>query len=124
MLAVKQTLARTDEVLTYVFDEVDAGIGGGTAEVVGRKLKRLAADRQVIVITHLPQVAAFADAHVRVTKTATRGKTRVEITKLDEGERPAEIARMLAGAAPSAQAAAHAAEMLRQARAIAPATAD
>ena len=117
MLAVKQALARTDEVLTYVFDEVDAGIGGGTAEIIGRKLKRLAADRQVIVITHLPQVAAFADAHVRVTKTAARGKTRVEIARLDNADRPGEIARMLAGAAPSAQATAHAEEMLRNARA-------
>ena len=117
MLAVKQTLARTDEVLTYVFDEVDAGVGGGTAEIIGRKLKRLAAQRQVIVITHLPQVAAFADAHVRVTKTAARGKTRVEIGRLDDSDRPGEIARMLAGAAPSAQATAHAEEMLRNARA-------
>ncbi len=116
MLAVKQALARTDEVLTYVFDEIDAGVGGGTAEVIGRKLKRLAADRQVIVITHLPQVAAFADAHVRVTKTAARGKTKVEIERLSEAARPAEIARMLAGAAPSPQAAAHAQEMLRNAR--------
>jgi DNA repair protein RecN (Recombination protein N) len=116
MLAVKQTLARTDRVLTYVFDEVDAGIGGGTAEVIGRKLKRLSADRQVIVITHLPQVAAFADAHVRVTKTTARGKTRVEIVRLADADRPGEIARMLAGAAPSAQAAAHAEEMLRNAR--------
>jgi DNA repair protein RecN (Recombination protein N) len=116
MLAVKQTLARTDRVLTYVFDEVDAGIGGGTAEVIGRKLKRLAADRQVIVITHLPQVAAFADAHVRVTKTTARGKTRVEIVRLADDERAGEIARMLAGATPSAQAAAHAEEMLRNAR--------
>ena len=69
MLAVKQALARTDQVLTYVFDEVDAGVGGGAAEVIGRKLKRIAADRQVIVITHLAQVAAFADAHVRVSKS-------------------------------------------------------
>jgi len=117
MLAVKQALARTDEVLTYVFDEIDAGVGGGTAEVIGRKLKRLSADRQVIVITHLPQVAAFADAHIRVTKTTARGKTRVEIERLNEAERPAEIARMLAGAAPSPHASAHAAEMLRNARA-------
>ncbi|HXJ19783.1 MAG TPA: DNA repair protein RecN [Polyangia bacterium] len=116
MLAVKQALARTDEVLTYVFDEIDAGVGGGTAEVIGRKLKRLSADRQVIVITHLPQVAAFADAHIRVTKTAARGKTRVEIERLSDTERPAEIARMLAGAAPSPQASAHAVEMLRNAR--------
>ena len=84
MLAVKQALARTDEVLTYVFDEVDAGVGGGTAEVIGRKLKRIAAERQVIVITHLAQVAAFADAHVRVSKTVGRGKTRVAIEPLDD----------------------------------------
>lgn len=116
MLAVKQALARTDEVRTYVFDEVDAGLGGGAAEVVGRKLKKIAADRQVIVITHLPQVAAFADAHVRVTKTAERGRTRVEMETLTEKERGAELARMLGGATPSAQAAAHADEMLRRAR--------
>jgi DNA repair protein RecN (Recombination protein N) len=116
MLAVKQALARTDEVLTYVFDEIDAGVGGGTAEVVGRKLKRLSADRQVIVITHLPQVAAFADAHIRVEKAVTRGRTHVSIEPLPAEARAAEIARMLAGAAPSAQAAAHAHEMLRAAR--------
>ena len=89
MLAVKQALARTDQVLTYVFDEVDAGVGGGAAEVIGRKLKRIAADRQVIVITHLAQVAAFADAHVRVTKSVGRGKTRVAIEPLGESERAA-----------------------------------
>jgi DNA repair protein RecN (Recombination protein N) len=116
MLAVKQALARTDQVLTYVFDEVDAGVGGGTAEVIGRKLKRIAGDRQVIVITHLAQVAAFADAHVRVTKSVARGKTRVAIEPLSDAERRGEIARMLAGAAPSPQAAAHADEMLRAAR--------
>jgi DNA repair protein RecN (Recombination protein N) len=121
MLAVKQALARTDHVLTYVFDEVDAGLGGGAAEIVGRKLKKIASDRQVVVITHLPQVAAFADAHVRVTKTAERGKTRVAIEALDEGERAGELARMLAGANPSAEARAHAAEMLRRARAGGPA---
>ena len=116
MLAVKQALARTDQVLTYVFDEVDAGVGGGAAETIGRKLKRIAADRQVIVITHLAQVAAFADAHVRVSKTVSKGKTRVAIEALSEADRPGEIARMLAGAAPSPQAAAHADEMLRAAR--------
>jgi DNA repair protein RecN (Recombination protein N) len=123
MLAVKQALARTDRVLTYVFDEVDAGLGGGAAETVGRKLKKIAGDRQVIVITHLPQVAAFADAHVRVTKTTERGKTRVAIEALDEADRAAELARMLGGANPSAEARAHAAEMLRRARAGEPARA-
>jgi DNA repair protein RecN (Recombination protein N) len=117
MLAVKQALARTDRVLTYVFDEVDAGLGGGAAEIVGRKLKKIAADRQVVVITHLPQVAAFGDAHVRVTKTAERGRTRVAIEVLDEEARTGELARMLGGANPSAEARAHAAEMLRRARA-------
>src|SRR5450432_3375384 len=121
MLAVKQALARTDGVLTYVFDEVDAGIGGGAAETVGRKLKKIAAERQVIVITHLPQVAAFADAHVRVTKTAERGRTRVTIEALEDGERAGELARMLGGANPSAEAKAHAVEMLRRARAADPA---
>ena len=116
MLAVKQALARTDRVLTYVFDEVDSGVGGGTAETIGRKLKKIAAERQVIAITHLPQIAAFADAHVRVTKTAEQGP--------DAGRRRgglaarsgrAEIARMLGGATPSAEATAHADEMLRRA---------
>jgi DNA repair protein RecN (Recombination protein N) len=116
MLAVKQALARTDEVRTYVFDEVDAGVGGGAAETIARKLKKIAADRQVIVITHLPQVAAFADTHVRVTKTAERGRTRVEIETLSDEGRAAELARMLGGATPSAKAAAHADEMLRLAR--------
>ena len=116
MLAVKQALVRTDQVLTYVFDEVDAGVGGGTAEVIGRKLKRIAADRQVIVITHLAQVAAFADAHIRVSKVVSRGKTRVVIEPLGETDRAAEIARMLAGDPPSARATAHADEMLRTAR--------
>jgi DNA repair protein RecN (Recombination protein N) len=120
MLAVKQALARTDRVLTYVFDEVDAGLGGGAAETVGRKLKKISAERQVIVITHLPQVAAFADAHVRVTKTAERGRTRVAIEALEEGERIGELARMLGGSHPSAEALAHAAEMLRRARADEP----
>jgi len=116
MLAVKQALARTDEVQTYVFDEIDAGVGGGAAETIGRKLKRIAADRQVLVITHLPQVAAFADAHVRVTKTTERGHTRVSIEALSDEQRTGELARMLGGASPSAKAAAHADEMLRRAR--------
>ena len=116
MLAVKQALARTDQVLTYVFDEVDAGVGGGAAEVIGRKLKRIAADRQVIVITHLAQVAAFADAHVRVSKSVAAARRASRSSRWARRERAAEIARMLAGAAPSPQAAAHADEMLRAAR--------
>ena len=115
MLAVKQALAKTDRVLTYIFDEVDSGVGGGTAETIGRKLKKIAAARQVIAITHLPQIAAFADAHIRVTKTSGQGRTRVAVEPVAGKERTREIARMLGGATPSAEATAHADEMLRRA---------
>jgi DNA repair protein RecN (Recombination protein N) len=115
MLAVKQALVRTDRVLTYIFDEVDSGVGGGTAETIGRKLKKIASDRQVIAITHLPQIAAFADAHIRVTKTSGQGRTRVAVESVAGQERTREIARMLGGATPSAEATAHADEMLRRA---------
>jgi DNA repair protein RecN (Recombination protein N) len=117
MLAVKQALARTDRVLTYVFDEVDSGVGGGTAETIGRKLKKIAASRQVIAITHLPQIAAFADSHIRVTKTSGQGRTTVVVEPVAGKERTREIARMLGGSKPSAEATAHADEMLRRAAA-------
>ncbi len=118
MLAVKRALARSDQALTYVFDEVDTGVGGGTAEVIGRKLKAIASERQVFAVTHLPQIAAFADHHIRVEKHTTGGRTAVRVEVLDGRERAAEIARMLAGAQPSRQATAHADEMLRRAREI------
>jgi DNA repair protein RecN (Recombination protein N) len=96
---------------------VDTGVGGGTAEVIGRKLKAIAQDRQVLAVTHLPQIAAFADHHIRVQKETSRGRTTTRVEALGEKERSAEIARMLAGARPSPEAAAHADEMLRRARA-------
>jgi len=117
MLAMKQALAKSDHVLTYVFDEVDAGVGGATAEAIGRKLKALAAERQVLVITHLPQIAVFAEAHWRVAKTVDGDRTVVSIDRLTEKQRVAEITRMLSGASASKQATAHADEMLRRARA-------
>jgi DNA repair protein RecN (Recombination protein N) len=120
MLAVKRALAQSDRALTYVFDEVDTGVGGGTAEVIGRKLKAIAADRQVLVVTHLPQIAAFADQHFRVEKVSAGGRTTVRVESLDEPQRAAEIARMLAGSQPSREAAAHADEMLRRARQSSP----
>jgi DNA repair protein RecN (Recombination protein N) len=116
MLAVKRALAASDRALTYVFDEVDTGVGGGTAEVIGRKLKAIAADRQVLAVTHLPQIAVFADQHIRVVKQTSGGRTSVRVESLDDRERAVEIARMLAGAQPSREAAAHADEMLRRAR--------
>ena len=117
MLAMKQALAKSDQVATYVFDEVDAGVGGATAETIGRKLKKISADRQVIAITHLPQIAVFADVHLRVTKVVSDDRTVVSIERLDGRQRTGEIARMLSGATPTKQAAAHADDMLRRARA-------
>jgi DNA repair protein RecN (Recombination protein N) len=117
MLAMKQALAKSDQVLTYVFDEVDAGVGGAVAEAIGRKLKVLSGDRQVLVITHLPQIAVFADAHFRVTKNVAEERTTISVDRLGEKDRAAEITRMLSGASRSKQAAAHADEMLRRARA-------
>jgi DNA repair protein RecN (Recombination protein N) len=123
MLAVTQALAREGEATTYVFDEVDSGVGGATAEVIGRKLLAIAEHKQVLVVTHLPQIAAFADCHVKVTKEATKSKTTVRVAVLSDEERRDEICRMLGGATPTAEAAAHAADMLRRSRARQPAKA-
>jgi DNA repair protein RecN (Recombination protein N) len=98
-----------------VFDEVDAGIGGGVAEVVGRKLRGLAARQQVICITHLPQIAAFADHHFRVRKDVRSGRTVTSVDRLDLPGRVEEMARMLGGEAVSGTARDHAREMLRAA---------
>jgi len=116
MLAVAQALAKEGQATTYVFDEVDAGVGGGTAEVIGRKLAEIAKHKQVLVVTHLPQIAAFADSHVKVHKESTKSRTSVRVAVLSAEERKDEIARMLGGATPTAQAAAHAEEMLRRSK--------
>jgi DNA repair protein RecN (Recombination protein N) len=97
MLALKSVLGSADAVPVLVFDEVDAGIGGATALAVGRRLAALARDHQVLVVTHLPQVAAYADAQVLVEKTASAGRTVTTARTLDDEERVSEIARMLAG---------------------------
>jgi DNA repair protein RecN (Recombination protein N) len=98
MLALKVVLARLDSTETLIFDEVDAGIGGATADAVGERLARLGDERQVLVVTHAPQVAARADHHFTVTKRVVGGRTRVEVAELGAAERRDEIARMLAGA--------------------------
>ena len=97
MLALKTVLAAEDEILVLIFDEVDANVGGETANAVGEKMKQIAAKRQVLCITHLPQVAAPADAHYVVTKQIKNGRTISEITLLGKKERVTEIARMLGG---------------------------
>ncbi|MCU1571999.1 MAG: recombination protein RecN, partial [Micrococcaceae bacterium] len=105
-----------DPVPTFVFDEVDAGVGGKAAVEIGRRLAMLARHVQVLVVTHLPQVAAFADQHIRVTKTSGTGFTSSDVSLLGESERVRELARMLAGQEDSATAQAHAQELLQDAR--------
>ena len=111
MLALKTVLAAEDEIPVLVFDEVDANVGGETANAVGEKMKQIAAKRQVLCITHLPQVAAPADAHYVVTKLVKDGRTISEITALDRKSRVTELARMLGGRSDAARK--HAEALLR-----------
>ncbi|MEF3121435.1 DNA repair protein RecN [Kocuria flava] len=111
MLAIEVVLAAVDPVPTFVFDEVDSGVGGKAAVEIGRRLKMLAQHVQVLVVTHLPQVAAFADQHVLVTKSGDATVSDVRV--LDEEERVVELARMLAGHEDSAAAREHARELVR-----------
>jgi len=97
MLSLKQLEARRRGLSTMIFDEVDAGIGGGVAEILGRKLKQLARFHQILCVTHLAQIAAFADSHFVVEKRELRGSTRSLVTTLDAESRTQEIARMIGG---------------------------
>jgi len=114
MLAIKTVLSGLGPAGTYVFDEVDAGIGGRVAEVVGRKLKDVAERQQVLCVTHLPQIAAFADQHLAVRKQVTRGRTQTDVDALSQDDRIEEVARMLGGETVTQAARAHAREMLKQ----------
>jgi DNA repair protein RecN (Recombination protein N) len=114
VLALKSILAASDAVETVVFDEVDAGIGGGTAEVVGQKLLELSAHHQVICITHLPQIAKFGAHHFSITKRVVKGRTLTAITVLDEKSRVEELARMLGGVDITPTTLNHARELLKQ----------
>jgi len=116
MLALKLVLRRADEVATYVFDEVDAGIGGATAQVVGKQIRAVADTRQVLCVTHLPQIAAYADAHFHVAKSIVDGRTETAVEQLEGTARRDEISRMLGGAQLTKKARAHADEMLKAAR--------
>ena len=113
ILAIKAILASSESVETIVFDEVDSGIGGGTAEVVGRKLAELARFHQVICITHLPQIAKFGHNHFSITKQVADGRTQTRIRPLNRAERIEEIARMLGGVEITPTTRAHAEEMLK-----------
>lgn len=117
MLAVEVVFAGSDPVPTYLFDEVDAGVGGKAAVEVGRRLAKLARSAQVVVVTHLPQVAAFADRQLLVEKTNDGSVTRSGVTVLEGEDRVRELSRMLAGQEDSETARAHAEELLATARA-------
>lgn len=112
MLAIEVVLAHADPVQTLVFDEVDAGVGGRAAVEIGKRLASLARTHQVLVVTHLPQVAAFADRHLVVDKAAADGITRSGVTVLDPEHRVDELARMLAGLDDSEAGRAHAEELI------------
>ena len=111
-LAIEVAALGLDDVGTMVFDEVDSGIGGAVAEVVGQKLRRLGSQRQVLCVTHLPQVAAQGHAHLQVSKAAEADHTETRIQHLDEKSRRDEIARMLGGIEITKETLAHAKQML------------
>ena len=111
-LSIQVIASDGSAIPTMVFDEVDSGVGGGVAEMIGRRLKDLGATRQVFCVTHLPQVASLADHHYRISKRSDSKTTRTEITELRKDERVEELARMLGGVKITKRTRAHAAEML------------
>jgi DNA repair protein RecN (Recombination protein N) len=115
MLAIEVVFAQADDMAMLVFDEVDAGVGGRAAVEVGRRLARLARDHQVVVVTHLPQVAAYADEHLVVVKDARGEVTRSGVRRVTGEDRLVELARMLAGDQDSRSAREHAQELLARA---------
>ena len=111
MLALRNAVEEADDARTLIFDEVDSGIGGSVADAVGQRLSRLARRHQILCVTHLPQIAAFADRHFHVRKRTEGGRTRATVSMLDEDGRVEEIARMLGGMPPET-ARRHAAAMV------------
>jgi DNA repair protein RecN (Recombination protein N) len=114
LLALKSLLGRREEAETLIFDEVDAGIGGRTAELVGIRLSKLSKRHQVICITHLPQIACYGRFHYLVKKQAEENETSTTISMLTESERPEELARMLGGISISEKVREHARELLKR----------
>ena len=113
MLAIKALALAPVEISTLLFDEVDAGIGGSVAEIVGKKLRQVAASHQVICVTHLPQIAALADSHHVVQKEVEKGRTFTRVKRLSETDRVTEVARMLGGVKITEQTRRHAEELVR-----------
>ncbi|NOZ54481.1 MAG: DNA repair protein RecN [Gammaproteobacteria bacterium] len=113
-LAIQVIIAATGRIPTLLFDEVDVGIGGGTAEIVGRMLRDLSRERQVICVTHQPQVAALGHQHLQVNKLASKNTTKAHVNILNESQRADEIARMLGGIEITEQTLSHAKEMINR----------
>ena len=118
MLAIELIFSKKAQKRTMIFDEVDAGIGGEAAIEVGKRLKLLAQRHQVVVVTHLPQVAAFADTHLKVAKTTEADVTKTNVVLLDKEQRLTEIARMMAGLSDSSSAIEHARELIDLSRSV------
>lgn len=116
LLAIKGVLATGDHITTYVFDEVDAGVGGAVAEAIGRRLYHASVGRQVLCITHLPQIAAFATNHLHVTKHTEDGRTTTRVSQLTAKQRVEELARMLGGSRVTKSAREHATALLAEAK--------
>ena len=116
MLALKKALIKVDPIPVLIFDEIDAQIGGRLGTITGKKLKELSANRQVILITHLPQIASFADTHFKVYKKVENNRTTTAIEELDSPQKVKEIAKMMSGEKESSIALTHAQEMLTQAK--------
>ena len=116
MLAIKTQLSNVNEISTYIFDEIDAGISGKTAKVVGEKLARIANTTQVIAVSHLAQIAVMSDNEFLIEKEEENGKTLTHVFALDEERQKQEIVRLLGGAETDEYAAKHAEELLRQAK--------
>lgn len=116
LLSLKRVIGTTHQPRTYLFDEVDTGVSGTTAEKVGKKLKSIAKGQQVICITHLPQVAAFGDHHFFIQKSSDHGFAQMEVTELEKKERVQEIARLISGEKITKTSLAHADQLLKEAR--------
>ena len=118
MLALKTVITDADEIPTLIFDEVDTGISGLTANTVGLRMKRIANRHQVLCVTHLPQIAAFADTHFVVSKHEEGGRTVTKVRRLSDAERPYELARIMGAEGGAAAAVSHAEELIKKAREI------
>jgi DNA repair protein RecN (Recombination protein N) len=116
MLALKKALMKVDPIPVLIFDEIDAQIGGRLGTITGKKLKEISSYRQVILITHLPQIASFADQHFKISKSVKNGRAATNVTLLEDEEQVKEIAKMMSGEHESKISISHAKEMLENAK--------